>query len=124
LLSLYPLPFIFSTINTRIKQIEQQEKTRNTEDNHRVPTNINNKKDFFTIPYISTISESFLSIAQKIGFDIAYSIPNTLQSFIKRGKDKIDTLSKYDVVYKINCYDCKASCWSNEETNCNKSKGT
>jgi len=70
--------------------------------------NTNIKKDFFTIPYISTISESFL-LQKKFGFDIVYSIPNTLQRFIKRRKDKIDTMSKCDVVYKINCHDCNAS---------------
>jgi len=63
-------------------------------------------------------------LQKKFGFDIAYSIPNTLQRFIKRGKDKIDTMSKCDVVYKINCHDCNAFYVDHEETIGNKSKET
>jgi len=37
------------------------------------------------------------------------SIPNTLKSLIKRGKDKLDFLSNQNVGYKIFCDDCEAS---------------
>jgi len=37
---------------------------------------------------------------------IVYSVPNTLKKFIIGGKDKIDFMSKNDVVYKIDCPDC------------------
>ncbi|KYN08181.1 hypothetical protein ALC62_00836 [Cyphomyrmex costatus] len=40
---------------------------------------------------------------------LAYSIPNTLKGFIRRGKDKLDLLSNQNVVYKISCDDCEAS---------------
>jgi len=45
------------------------------------------KKNFFTIPYMKSISESFRPITRKYGFDIAYTIPNTLSRYIIRGKD-------------------------------------
>ena len=39
---------------------------------------------------------------------LVFSIPNTLKSFIKRGKE-LDFLSNQNVVYKISCDDCEAS---------------
>jgi len=40
---------------------------------------------------------------------MAFTIPNTLNMFIKTGKDKIDIFNQIGVVYKINCKDCDAS---------------
>jgi len=67
------------------------------------------KKEFFTIPYVKSISESFKPIINKFGFHIAYSVPNTLRSIIKCGKDELDSMSHHGVVYKISCHDCEAS---------------
>jgi len=67
------------------------------------------KNDYFTIPYVSSISESFLPIADRFGFHMAYSIPNTLNRFIKRGKDKTGPMSQSECVYMINCTNCDAS---------------
>jgi len=68
------------------------------------------EKNFFTISYVRSISESFLPITKKYGFDITYSVPNTLNRFIKRCKDKIDPKSQNDCcVYKINCLNCDMS---------------
>jgi len=74
--------------------------------NNSVPKS--SKKKFFTVPYVSSISESFLPIAKKFSFEIAHSVPNTLKRFIIRGKDKIDFMSQNEVVYKIGCLDCDA----------------
>jgi len=60
-----------------------------------------NRNNFFTIPYIKSISESFLPIVKKYGYDVAYSVPNTLNKIIRRGKDRIDPMSQNDVVYKM-----------------------
>jgi len=54
------------------------------------------KKDVFAVPYIITISESFLSLTNKYGFNIAFSIPNTLNRFIKCGKDNLDPMSHHE----------------------------
>jgi len=67
------------------------------------------KKEFFTIPYLKSISESFIPVTKKYGFDIAFSIPHTLNSFIKVGKDNLDIMSHQGVVYKISCQDCEVS---------------
>jgi len=40
---------------------------------------------------------------------MAFTIPNTLNIFIKTGKDNIDGSSRCNVVYRIDCQDCKAS---------------
>jgi len=104
----FPLPFIFSTINTRLKTLANKFVTEiNMNDNDKLM--MEDKKNFFTIPYIKSISESFLPIARKYGFDIAYTIPNTLSRYIIRGKDRIDSMSQNDCVYKISCSNCDSS---------------
>jgi len=40
---------------------------------------------------------------------VTFTIPNKLKEFIKTDKDKSEKLLCCDVVYKINCIDCKAS---------------
>jgi len=40
---------------------------------------------------------------------LAYTIPNMLNKYVKRGKDQLDVLSNQRVIYKIFCEDCEAS---------------
>jgi len=100
----FPLPFIFLLINTRLKTLANRFATKINMNNDKLI--IEYKKNFFTIPYIKSISETFLPIARKYRFDIAYTIPNTLSRYIIRGKDKIDSMSQNDCVYKISCSNC------------------
>jgi len=102
----FPLPFIFATINTRIKTLANRtiRDIKNTNDSQQIT-----EKKFFTIPYIKSISESFLPIIKKYGLNIAYSVPNTLNKYVKRYKDKIDLKSQNEVVYKIDCLNCNSS---------------
>ena len=94
-----PLSFIFSTIKSRLKfHIHNKDIIHYSRE----------KDKYFTIPYVKSISESFLPISSIFHCKLAFSIPNTLKSFIKRGKDKLDFLSNQNVVYKISC-DCEAS---------------
>jgi len=102
----FPLPFIFTTINKRIKMLAN---TIVQDINIKDQMLQTNRKNFFTIPYIKSISESFLPIVKKYGYDVAYSVPNTLNKIIRRGKDRIDPMSQNDVVYKINCLNCDNS---------------
>jgi len=54
-------------------------------------------------PYL----RAFFPLQKNLGLrNLAYSVPNALKRFIIRGKDKIDFMSKNDVVYKIGCLDC------------------
>jgi len=104
----YPLTFIFNTIRSRILLHSKKESLtvfNNTNGNIVDPTS---EREFFTIPYLNTISESFIPLIKKYGYDIAFSIPHTLNTFIKCGNDSLDPMSHQGVVYKISCYDCDA----------------
>jgi len=56
------------------------------------------KKFFFTIPYVNGISEKFKKISKKHDLKLAYSSVNSLNKFIKTGKDKLNSLSCCDVL--------------------------
>jgi len=98
----YPLNFIFSTINNRLHYLEENgiKKREKTDPS---------KQTFFTIPYVNGISEGFRNVAKKHNFNLSFLTTNSLQKFIKTGKDQLSTLSSCGVVYKINCNDCEAS---------------
>jgi len=78
----------------------------NTIDNIVDPTS---ERKFFTIPYLNSISESFIPVIKKYCYDIAFTIPHTLNTFIKGGKDSLDPMSHLGVVYKMTFHDCNAS---------------
>ncbi|KAG5309762.1 COX1 oxidase, partial [Acromyrmex insinuator] len=93
----YPLRFIFSTIHNRIKYHINKINNLNK--------NKNDTERFFTIPYVSTISERFVPIVNMFNCKLTFTIPNTLRSFIKRGKDDLEHIQNQNVVYKISCED-------------------
>jgi len=102
----YPLDFIFSNIHNRLKKLFQQ-KVHNTMTTSHNSDEIHEK--YFTVPYIKHISNSFKSVSKKFCCPMAFTIPNTLNIFIKTGKDKIDRSNRCNVVYRIDCRDCDAS---------------
>jgi len=53
-----------------------------------------------------SLKESFIPVISKYDFDIAYSILNTLNRFIKCSKDNLNLMSHHGVVYKISCHNC------------------
>jgi len=105
----YPL---YSTpLNSRISLHSKKEWLtifNNTKDNV-LDKKSEKEKEIFTIPYVNSISESFIPVIKKHGFNIAFSIPDTLNTLIKCGKDRLDLMSQQGVVYKISCHDCEAS---------------
>jgi len=76
----FPLPFIFSTINRRIKQLSYRENNFNKENKKLKQLD---KMEFFTIPYVNSVSESFLPVYGRFGFSMSHSILNTLKKYIK-----------------------------------------
>jgi len=86
----FPLPFIFSTIYKRIKQLSYKENNFNKEDKK---VKKSDKIEFFTIPYVNSVSEGFLPVCGRFGFCMSYSIYNTLKKYIKRSKDGLDVWS-------------------------------
>ncbi|KYN28478.1 hypothetical protein ALC57_02090 [Trachymyrmex cornetzi] len=97
----YPLSYIFTIVKNRIKY--------HTLNNEKKKSNPLIREKYFTIPYVKSISESFLPISTMFHCKLAFTIPNTLKSFIRRGKDKLEFLSNQNIVYKISCKNCDAS---------------
>ena len=63
------------------------------------PKNKNTNK-FFTVPYVRSISESFMPVALKLNYKISL-FPNMLKHCIKRDKDQLDIFFHKGTVYKI-----------------------
>ena len=82
----YPLDFIFSTINSRIKTLSKRKDLyTNTIKNINNPNN-NNPTNYFTIPYMHEVSENFKPVVEKNNFKVTYKPMNTLKSVIRLGK--------------------------------------
>ncbi|KYN05241.1 hypothetical protein ALC62_03844 [Cyphomyrmex costatus] len=117
----YPIDFIFNTINSKIRTlIKNQFKTNNNVNNeseviqpcfNKINSSNNNNglKKFFAIPFVNSVSHKFKPVANIFTCKLAYTIPNTLKNFIKRGKDKLEYTHNQNVVYKISCDNCDAS---------------
>ncbi|KYM96032.1 hypothetical protein ALC62_03912 [Cyphomyrmex costatus] len=101
LLNGYPLDFIFTTIKNRLKFHINKISSNNN--------NNNSLKKFFAIPFVDSVSNKFKPIANIFTCKLAYTIPNTLRNFIKRGKDKLEYTHNQNVVYKISCDNCDVS---------------
>jgi len=97
----YPLQFLFATTNNRIKTLSVK-KNFNFIKEHNVnsyaDTSTINKK-FFTIPYLKRTSEKFKLTLHKFHFDLVYKPMNSMNRFIKTGKDKIKKEELSNVVY-------------------------
>lgn len=98
----YPLSFIFSTINYRLRGKIFNDSCSDSK--VLVPT-----KKFFTVPYVKNVSERFSKVISNFDFTMAYSCSHPLKRFIKVGKDKLDNMSHSDVVYKISCSECEVT---------------
>jgi len=98
----YPLDLIFSTIRRRLY-------SRIHKKNHDLKESENNPS-FFIVPYVSHIAKKFIKYFKNISFcKLAFSCMDKLNKFIKVHKDILSTLSRPNVVYKINCSNCDAS---------------
>jgi len=67
--------------------------------NKHITYNLQIKEKFFTVPYVKSISESFSPISNMFHYKLAFFITNTLKSFIKRGKDKLELLSNQNMIH-------------------------
>jgi len=107
----YPLSFIFNMISSRIKVLINDKIIKqkiNTAENG------SNRKIWFTIPFIKSITERFKSITNGAVSRLSYFSMNKCgfikhSGFIKVQKDLLPKLSKMNVVYKISCKNCEAS---------------
>jgi len=100
----YPLHLIFSTIRRRLYY------RLNHRFGGRKKEELNTTSSFFTIPFVSSIAGKFSKFFKNISFvNLAFTCCNKLNNFIKVHKDKLPSLSRPNVVYKINCSNCEAS---------------
>jgi len=67
----YPIDFIFSNINQRIKYI-----LHNVNKNSNSTKNNSNFKRFLTVPYIKTLYNQIKLLAKKHDLQLAFSITN------------------------------------------------
>ncbi|XP_071580549.1 uncharacterized protein [Temnothorax nylanderi] len=100
----YPLPFIFSTIKNRLRQVFLRK--NGGED---ASSSLTCETKYFTVPYVKCMSDRFKNIAKDLYLDMAYSVAHPLKKFIKTGKDNLDKLAHSNVVYKIPCRECEAT---------------
>jgi len=68
-----------------------------------------NKKQFFVIPYVRSISDITASLINKSNFTAGYRILNKTDKFIKVQKDLTEHIQKNNIVYKISCKNCDAT---------------
>ncbi|KYN19367.1 hypothetical protein ALC57_08283 [Trachymyrmex cornetzi] len=103
----YPLDFIFNIINYRLKSLVPKKtfKQKNNTDTN----NEDEKKIWFTIPYLNKISDRFRVVIKNLNVSLAFFSLNKLSCFIKAQKDCLTTFLKKNVIYKIKCSDCDAS---------------
>jgi len=94
----YLLDFIFSNIHNRLKKLFQQKDQNILTISH---TSDEIHKKYFTVPYIKYISNSFKSVSKEFSCSMVFTIPKTLNIFIKAGKDKIDRSNRCNVVELI-----------------------
>jgi len=99
----YPLHLIFSTIRRRLYyRLNHGSEGHRKDEPNTIP--------FFTIPFVSSIAGKFLKYFKNISFvNLAFTCCNKLNNFIRVHKDNLPSLSRPNVVYKIDCSNCEAS---------------
>jgi len=98
----YPRELINRKIKERIITITKNKITASD----KSKDNSVNQNKLLIVPYIKGISEGIKRVVGKV-VDVRYTIPKKLDCIIKRGKDRLDTKSNTDVVYKLECKDCE-----------------
>lgn len=97
----YPFDIINLSISNRLKAICHSQPDTSV-------TTIPEFKGVLAIPYVKGLSEGISSVLRDLSFKVLYTLPNKLNSIIKKGKDRLDLLKQTQVVYKIDCIDCNA----------------
>ncbi|KYN17404.1 hypothetical protein ALC57_10305 [Trachymyrmex cornetzi] len=103
----YPLDFIFNIINYRLKSLVHKKIFK--QKNNTETDNEDEKKIWFTIPYLNKISDRFRGVVKNLNVSLAFFSLNKLSCFIRAQKDCLTTFLKKNVIYKIKCSDCDAS---------------
>ncbi|XP_071577054.1 uncharacterized protein [Temnothorax nylanderi] len=102
----FPKPIVNKHIAKRLNTLKIRNNTLNT------PTDNNTTFDFkncIPLPYIKTLSDSICRTLNELHITTLFTVPKKLDCLIRRGKDRINDLKQTDIVYKINCRDCRAT---------------
>lgn len=102
----YPLNFIFDNNNKKLRLLLNNRTLRQNDNNSIVEET--KKKTWFTILYISSISEKFTNIIKDLNVKLPYCSLNKIK-FVKTQKNILSVLSTKNVVYLIKCKDCDAT---------------
>jgi len=98
----YPIELINRKIRERIHTIKKNNITTKSQSNDVMV----NGRNLLVVSYIKGIISKGIKRAVGKCVDVIYTIPKKLNHIIKKGKDKLDTKSNTDVVYKIEYKDC------------------
>ncbi|XP_018361384.1 PREDICTED: uncharacterized protein LOC108760084 [Trachymyrmex cornetzi] len=102
----YLLPFIFNTVNQRIKQLLKTKYM--TQDNSTENLNDVQSSSWLMVPFIPHHTERFKRFSNN-DVRVSFHSPNKMAKYIKVQKDSLSKNSKNNVVYKISCENCDAS---------------
>ena len=102
----YPKKFIEHHLNKRKNFINK--KAQYTSPVEKTSQKFKNKK-FFILPFHKYITPKLNKLFKNSDSISIKKTTNKLNHIIKLGKDKIETLKKSNIVYKINCKNCTAN---------------
>jgi hypothetical protein len=101
----FPFEVINKYINKRINELNNRPITS---DSNSIDTT-NTQKNFVSIPYVKGLSENICRTLRKRDLRVLYTVPKKMDCIIKRGKDRLKTVKRTHVVYKIDCLNCDAT---------------
>ncbi|XP_029674258.1 uncharacterized protein LOC115242254 [Formica exsecta] len=105
----YPLSLIFKVLYRRLKKIFFNKRTTITNECDSNGDDNDDRKMFFSIPFIAGVSEQLKHVVRDQNVILSYTALNKLHSTIKVHKDPLQRQSRMNIVYKISCKDCDAS---------------
>lgn len=112
----YPIQFINKNITSRIRILKNRNNTQSVDlQPNCLGTEFNNSQihdvlNYITLPYIPTLSLLIEKELKKYNLQIAYKNHNTIgQNFFNNLKDKTELTNQSNLVYQINCNNCKAT---------------
>ncbi|KYN05738.1 hypothetical protein ALC62_03324 [Cyphomyrmex costatus] len=106
----YPVDFVFNIINERLKSLLLKKTSKQDVDLNKVVEEKKEKKIWFTIPFMSDIANKFKNAVQDLDVNLSFFSLNKLSCFIHTHKDHLPNMHKRNLVYKINCNDCRGCC--------------
>ena len=90
--------------NYLLKQVIYSTNTTHTNSSNN---NNNTSQIYFTLPYIPKLSQKLSNVLKSDNIKIAFSNFKTVGNFYTKLKDKIEKMSKNNIIYSKSCKSCK-----------------